>query len=652
MILAGQQCVVPGTSAPAPVLFSDVGLSFWGGVDCGPATPSRVVDHTHPLRGRDVAGATLCVPNGRGSCTGSQVVLELVLAGHAPAAIVTKQPDAILALGALVAEMLLGGACDDDRPVPPVVALGDADYEAMRDAPYAAVVGAAVVTGATAAEVAARAAAAEPPLPPPPSADALLAASGLVLTDAEARMLRGDEGEAKAVAMRLLARAAANDGAPSLLAVTQAHIDGCTDIGPGGLRFAQTLQGLGARVAVPTTLNSNSVDRRQWRALGVPRALGESAEALGDAYLAMGCSDTSFTCAPYLLPSAPALGDQIAWGESNAVVFSNSVLGARTQKYADFLDICCAITGRAPKAGPHLDAERRARVVLDAGALAEAVALGDDEDVDAFFPALGYLCGLKSEASVPVVVGLEDVDVSLDDLKAFSAAFGSTASVAMFHMLGHTPEAPDLGTALGHADVAEAAPVPRTMLTHNDLEGVWRALNSGVWEAGEADAEKHQSTGEQAGGEAVQLVALGNPHLSLGECAQLAALCADGEVAKDTAMVLTMGRAEQCRAEAAGHVAVLEAFGAQVITDTCWCMLTEPVVPPSSTALITNSAKYAHYAPGLLANSRRVHFNSLRNCVVAAKTGRAPPAPEWLRAVSGGARRQLATLGRKLVCRR
>ena len=182
----------------------------------------------------------------------------------------------------------------------------------------------------------------------------------------------------------------------------------------------------------------------------------------------MGCSNRSFTCAPYLLDSAPSVGDQIAWGESNAVVFANSVLGARTQKcllpppclpcllahpmstsglffgnshlwedqvlpyscawvlflirtvvslesvvclgrvafirytrYADYLDICAAITGRVPLAGPHLDSKRIAKVIIDAGPLAAEL---DSELGDAFFPSLGYLCGLKSEASVPVIV--------------------------------------------------------------------------------------------------------------------------------------------------------------------------------------------------------------------------------------------------------
>jgi predicted aconitase len=521
----------------------------------------------------------LAVPNGRGSCTGSQVILELILNGIAPAAMLLRQPDAILSLGVIVAEELFGKSI-------PILNLGEEGFAAVAKHAHAKVQGTVVLVGADATEVAALEAARGAAMPAPATPDDLLAASRLRLTDEERDMLSGGGGKAAAVAMRILARAAAIDGAPNLLPITQAHIDGCTYIGPGGLRFAQTLASLGGRVAVPTTLNSNSVDRRRWQALGVSPSLGEPAFALGDAYLAMGCSDRSFTCAPYLLESAPGLGEQIAWGESNAVVFANSVLGARTQKYADYLDICMAITGRAPNAGPHLDEHRVATAVLDAGPL--AAALGDT-CADAFFPALGYLCGLRSEARVPVVVGLEDRAVSRDELKAFSAAFGSTASVAMFHMAGHTPEAmPDKEAALGGRK-----PAVTIELTPADLAAAWRALDSGRATTASADAA-----------DPVQLVALGNPHLSLSECETLARLCANSTAPlhPSVSMVATMGRQVYDEAKEAGHISVLEDFGVQFVNDTCWCMLTEPVVPVGSEALITNSAKYAHYAPGLVSD--------------------------------------------------
>jgi len=370
-------------------------------------------------------------------------------------------------------------------------------------------------------------------------------------------------------------------------------------------------------VAVPTTLNSISVDRNRWRSLGVSPDLGEPAYALGDAYLNLGAT-RSFTCAPYLLDSAPSQGDQIAWGESNAVTFANSILGARTQKYADYLDICAAITARVPAAGPHLDAERVPTVVVDVQDIVEAVAA---EVGDAFYPALGYLVGNAAGARVPLVTGLLEGSLSptMDDLKALSAAFGTSGAAPMFHIAGVTPEAtppPPLDT------------IPDTVVaTMEDFATAWTSLDSA---GGGADAEA----------ENIDLVALGNPHLSLNECADIAALI-DAEDTKshpDVSVVATMGRQVFAKAKEAGHVETMEGFGFQFVNDTCWCMLTEPVVPVASKTLITNSGKYAHYAPGLV--NRKVRFGSMAGCIAAARTGRAPAAPAFLSA------RGMATLSR------
>ena len=187
------------------------------------------------------------------------------------------------------------------------------------------------------------------------------------------------------------------------------------------------------------------------------QATGERAAALADAYLAIGATP-SFTCAPYLLESAPAAGEHVGWGESNAVVYANSVLGARTQKYADFLDACVALTGRAPAAGAHLDDGRRATLELRIPALPPAATRDDS-----VFPTLGYACGLHAEGRVAVLSGLEDAAPTADELKAFSAAFGTTAAAPLFHIAGVTPEAPTVAAAVGlganDADKVEAREV-------------------------------------------------------------------------------------------------------------------------------------------------------------------------------------------------
>ncbi|AOE85902.1 aconitase X [Pseudomonas sp. TCU-HL1] len=566
-------------AAQGALVYSDMGLSFWGGVE--PFT-GEVIDRHHPLSGQFITGKILAIPSGRGSCTGSSVMLELVLNGHAPAGLLLAEPDEILTLGVLVAQVIFGKSF-------PVVCLGQDAFARLAGSPGVKMEAGQVTL-----------------LDHVPEAQAVMAREAqetpiavpgqLKLSEADLDMLQGSDGKAAQVAMQLLLRIAELQGARELIDVTQAHIDGCIYTGPASLRFAQQLVTWGAKVKVPTTLNSISVDKRKWRELGVDAALGEPASALGDAYLDMGAR-VSFTCAPYLLDTAPGLGEQIVWAESNAVVFANSVLGARTLKYPDYLDICIALTGRAPFVGSHSDEGRKATLRID-------VRKPEGAD-DAFYPLLGYHVGLLATTEIPVISGLENARPTIDDLKAFGAAFATTSAAPMFHIAGITPEATSVEQALGGV-------APRRQLTvcRQDLVRSWQELDSSP----EA---------------AVQLVSLGNPHFSITECERLAQLCEGRQKSPDTALVVTMGRDVNDKAREAGYVEILEKFGAQLITDTCWCMLGEPVIPQASSTLMTNSGKYAHYAPGLV--GRNVHFGSLTDCVEAACSGNwSARIPAWL----------------------
>ena len=565
-------------AAQGALLFADVGLSFWGGVDCA---TGEVIDRHHPLSGEYLAGCVLAIPSGRGSCTGSSVLMELISNGHAPAALVLAEPDEILTLGVLVAQTIF------ERSLP-VLCIGQEAFAALRGGAFARVENTEVSVFD------------QPPgdawqaIDSPLQKDATH--TSIELTEHDQALLDGELGKAAQVAMQIVLRMAELQGARRLVDVTQAHIDGCIYTGPASLRFARQLVQWGAKVRVPTTLNSISVDQRRWRELGVDPALGEPASALGDAYMAMG-AQLSYTCAPYLLDSAPKAGEQIVWAESNAVVYANSVLGARTLKYPDYLDICIALTGRAPLIGCHLDAQRKARLQIELPAL-------DDLD-DAFYPLLGYHIGALAGSRVPLVLGLEKRKPSLDDLKAFGAAFATTSAAPLFHIAGVTPEAID------PAQVLEAGTrIPVEKIRLQDLMISWRALNS-------------------ARDPRVDVVSLGNPHFSLGEFAHLARLCRGRHKHPDVVLAITCGRAVLEQAREAGHIAVIEAFGATLVTDTCWCMLGEPVIPPAATTLMTNSGKYAHYAPGLV--GRKVHFASLAECVDAACSATASGRlPAWL----------------------
>ena len=569
--------LVPG-AAQGALLFADVGLSFWGGVD---SATGEVIDRHHPLSGEYLAGCVLAIPSGRGSCTGSSVLMELISNGHAPAALVLAEPYEILTLCVLVAQTIF------ERSLP-VLCIGQEAFAALRGGAFARVENTEVSVFD------------QPPgdawqaIDSPLQKDATH--TSIELTEQDQALLDGELGKAAQVAMQIVLRMAELQGARSLVDVTQAHIDGCIYTGPASLRFARQLVQWGAKVRVPTTLNSISVDQRRWRELGVDPALGEPASALGDAYMAMG-AQLSYTCAPYLLDSAPKAGEQIVWAESNAVVYANSVLGARTLKYPDYLDICIALTGRAPLIGCHLDAQRKARLQIELPAL-------DDLD-DAFYPLLGYHIGALAGSRVPLVLGLEKRKPGLDDLKAFGAAFATTSAAPLFHIAGVTPEAIDPAQVL---DAGTRIPVEKIRL--QDLMLSWRELNS-------------------ARDPRVDVVSLGNPHFSLGEFAHLARLCRGRHKHPDVVLAITCGRAVLEQAREAGHIAVIEAFGATLVTDTCWCMLGEPVIPPAATTLMTNSGKYAHYAPGLV--GRKVHFASLAECVDAACSATASGRlPAWL----------------------
>ncbi|HEY0288587.1 MAG TPA: aconitase family protein [Pseudomonas sp.] len=571
------RCLVAGL-AQGELLYADMALSFWGGVE--PFT-GEVIDRHHPLSGQIISGRVLAIPSGRGSCTGSSVLLELILNGHAPAALVFERVEDILTLGVLVAEQMFNQSI-------PVISLGAEGFAALRDVHYVRVENDRLTCFDA------------PPSPLAPRAQQTfnISHAHVTLSETDQALLDGTHGKAAQVAMGIILRMAELQGATQLLDITQAHIDGCIYTGPASLRFARQLVDWDAHVRVPTTLNSISVDKRRWRELGVDPALGEPASQLGDAYLQMGAK-VSFTCAPYLLDSAPEFGEQIVWAESNAVVYANSVIGARTLKYPDYLDICIALTGRAPKIGCHLTQQRHATLRIEVPTL--------DALDDSFYPLLGYHVGLLCGAQIPVICGLEHQAPTLDDLKAFGAAFATTSAAPMFHIAGVTPEASSAEVALG-----AIAPGKILHIQPEDLLHSWRELNSA--QSPDVDA-----------------VTLGNPHFSLSECATLAQLCDGQRKHESIAIVITCGRATLEKAQAAGHVATLQHFGVQFVTDTCWCMLGEPVLPPTARNLMTNSGKYAHYAPGLV--GRRVHFASLAECVESARTGQASGRlPVWLQA--------------------
>jgi predicted aconitase len=305
-----------------------------------------------------------------------------------------------------------------------------------------------------------------------------------------------------------------------------------------------------------------------------------------EAHIALGC-ESSFTCAPYQLRQRPRLGEQIAWAESNAIVFANSVLGARTNRYGDFIDLCAAITGRVPHAGLHVDENRYAQVVIELPEL-----MGFDRDLA--FALIGLVVGERAGSRIPVLIGLP-ASPSEDELKALGAASASTGAVAMFHAVGVTPEAPTLAAALGGR-----SPLQHIHATLSELKDARHRLN------------------QACAGDPVAAVSVGTPHFSLTEFDRLDALLAlHGQVLR-SAFYVNTSRFVLQQLEQDGRLQRLQSRGIRIVTDTCTYIT--PIIEQLEGVVMTNSGKMAHYAPSNI--GVRLAFGSLAECVRSAVEGR------------------------------
>ena len=409
------------------------------------------------------------------------------------------------------------------------------------------------------------------------------------LTDPERAALGGSEGDATAMAMRIVVAAAEMLGAPRLVEISSAHIDGCLHHGDGGVEFAEALVAGGGRVAVPTTLNVGALDLLHPEVVRADAAKTGMARRQMEAYVAMGASPT-FTCAPYQVGHEPSVGEQVAWGESNAIAFVNSVLGARTERYGDFLDACCALTARAPLHGLHLEENRRATVRVDASGVPEAL-----KSRDVFFPVLGTWLGLEVGDEVSVIDGLP-ASTTRDQLKALGAAAASTGSVALFHVAGVTPEAPSVEAALS---LGGGTPEPaRTVaLTAEAL----------------ASARDRLTTAGGVG--TIDAVAVGSPHASVEELTRLAELVEGRSLT--VPFYACTARDTLATVEERGAAAVLRSAGVELVVDTC--VVVTPILPAAGGVLMTNSGKFAHYGPSNTGYD--VVYGSLEDCVASATTG-------------------------------
>jgi predicted aconitase len=362
--------------------------------------------------------------------------------------------------------------------------------------------------------------------------------------------------------------------AERLVPVASVQVAGVSygNLGEAGLEFLSEWADQGARVVAPTSLNPAGMDLEAWRELGVPDRYGQRQLAVIEAYRAMGVS-ISCSCTPYLAGNAPGFGDHIAWSESSAVAYANSVLGARTNREGGPSALAAAITGRTAAYGLHLDENRGAHLLIVVTCPLKS--LSD-------FSALGYMVGRQAADRLPYLRLNSGLEPGLDGLKALGAAMAASGAVALFHVEGVTPEA-----RRGDMLAADAASI-----TIDSLDEGYQALDGTTQD--------------------IDLVWIGCPHASSAEIEHTARELDDRQA--EARLWVTTSRAVLNSARLEGSVDRIEASGGNVVADAC--LIGAPLHEMGMRSIATNSTKGAHYLRSH--EGVQVRFGSLAQCIDAA----------------------------------
>ncbi len=415
----------------------------------------------------------------------------------------------------------------------------------------------------------------------------------LFLTPQEEGMLAGAEGPGVKRAMEIVVALARIYGAADLVPVKHAQIAGVSykNLGDAGLEFLAHWAAEGARVRIPTTLNPMGMERGKWQGWGIQPSFATPQLSVIDAFGAMGVTPT-MSCTPYLFPNyKPQRGDALAWAESSAVAFANSVIGARSNREGGPSAIAAAVVGRTARYGYHLDENRRANWVVDARTPLKSVA---------DFGALSYTVGKAVGNGVPWFSNLAESlpplpgDLTLggpagDRLKTLGAGLAAYGAVAVYHIEGYTPEARDAGRALIRPD---ARP-----LVIESLADAYRVMDA------DPDLRK------------IDLVTIGCPHASLSEIQQVAEYLEGKRLA--TRLWVTTGEITRQRAAELGYAQIIEAAGGELVADTC--AVVAPMRMLDVKTMATNAGKMACYAP--MHSGVKMRFGDVDQCLDAAVTG-------------------------------
>jgi len=384
------------------------------------------------------------------------------------------------------------------------------------------------------------------------------------LTKEQEKMLSGEHGEVVERSFRLLVRLGEIYGADRMIPVGSVQVAGVSykSIGDPGLEFLEDIAEKGVKVRVPTTLNPPGMDLEDWRELGFPEDFAEKQLRIIDAFEKMGIMMTA-TCTPYLVGNLPRFGEHIAWSESSAVSFANSVIGARTNREGGPSALAAALCGVTPNYGLHLDENRRPSFLVKVDA-----ELKNNSD----FGALGYHVGKIVKDKVPYFQGIKGADV--DQLKALGAAMAASGAVALYHIEGLTPE----------AGLMDPSGLETIEVGDRELREAYEKLNTGN------DPD---------------IIILGCPHASLKEIATLACKL-EGKRLRKPLWICT-SRVTKEAATRMGFTELIERAGGKVVADTC--AVVSPIEHMGYRTTAVDSGKAANYLPGFC--KQQVVFKSL-----------------------------------------
>jgi len=394
------------------------------------------------------------------------------------------------------------------------------------------------------------------------------------LTKQEQKMLDGAEGYAVRKSMEILTALGDIYGAKSLIKVGSVQVSGVSyhNLGDAGLEFLNALAKDG-KVKVLTTLNPAGMDLENWQQLGISPEFAEKQNLVIDAFKKMGIL-ISCTCTPYLIGNLPLYGEHIAWSESSAVTFANSVIGAKTNREGGPSALAAAFVGKTPCYGLHLDENRVPDVHVQV--MAELTKLSD-------WGALGYAIGKKAENKISYITGIKAVE--LDELKSFCASVVTYGAKPLYYMKGVTP-----GAEL------QAQPKETVTIEQADIKNAYDKINDEVSD--------------------IELVCVGCPHCSINEIAKVAELLKGKKVAEGTEFWVATSRTTKQLADKRGYTQVIEAAGAKFACDTC--MAVAPLKDRFK-SLATTSAKGCFYSRQ---NLMKTKMGSIEECVQAAVTGK------------------------------